>query len=55
MPWILMLTPTYRRGYKNLSSDLQRKVERVLREFAVRDPRSLGVGQANGKEFSLTK
>ena len=44
MSWILILTPTFKRGYKNLSSDLQRKVDQALSELVVSDdPRSLGV------------
>lgn len=44
MPWTLVLTPIFKRGYKNLSNDIQRRVDQALRELAEsEDPRLLGV------------
>ncbi|MBI4258683.1 MAG: type II toxin-antitoxin system RelE/ParE family toxin [Thaumarchaeota archaeon] len=44
MPWILVLTPTFKRGYKNLSSDIQNRVDQALKELTrSEDPLLLGV------------
>ncbi len=44
MPWEVILTPTFKRGYKNLSSEIQQRVDQSIRELMESEnPATLGL------------